>query len=286
MADLFFLPKVSGLPGAKLDFYRTGTSTPQAVYTDAALDVAHDQPVTADGNGVFAPIYLDPTLPDYRVTYTTSADVLIYTWDDYPSNQNVQQSMRLESTNPFVFLYDTDGTSGSRKYRVRAAGAAFEVQASNEAESVFTTILKFEGNILYSNSTEVAVTSAGSFTGTLTGVSGTITGTINYRIVNNLVTLFMGADLTGTSNSTSMTITGAPVAVRPSFARAVPVTDVTDNTLALCAARAVVQTDGVIAFYIARTDTTANFVRYSATGFTNSGTKGLTVGSTLTYPLN
>lgn len=286
MAELFFLPKVTGLAGAKLNFYQTNTSTPQAVYTDADLSVAHDQPIEADGAGVFDPIYLDPTLPDYRVTYTTSADVLIYTWDDYPSNQNVQQSMRLESTNPFLFLHDTDGTSGSRKYRIRAAGAAFEVQASNEAESVFTTILRFEGNVLYSNQTEVAVTSSGSFTGTLTGVSGTVTGTISYRIVNNLVTLFMGADLTGTSNSTSMTITGAPVAVRPSFARAVPVTDVTDNTNTLCAARAVVQTDGVIAFYIARTDTTANFVRYSSTGFTNSGTKGMTVGSTITYPLN
>jgi hypothetical protein len=286
MPSLFYLPKVASLPGSKLYFFQTGTSTPQDVYTDEALQVAHSSPVVADGSGVFAPIYLDPTLPDYRVSHYTSADVLIYTVDDVPSNQNVQQSMRLESINPFLFLYDTDGTSGSRKYRVRAAGAAFEVQASNEAESVFTTILRYEGNILYSNETEVAVTSAGSYTGTLTGVSGTITGTINYRVVNNLVTLYMGGDLTGTSSATSMTVTGMPVAIRPSFARAVPVTDITDSGNVLCAARAVVQTDGVIAFYIARTDTTTNFVRYSATGFTNSGTKGLTLPSTITYPLN
>lgn len=285
MPSLFYLPKVSSLPFSKLSFFQTGSSTPQAVYTDEDLDVAHSQPIEADSAGVFAPIYLDPTLPSYRVTHQTSADVLIYTVDDIPSNQNVQQSMRLESTNPFLFLYDTDGSSGNRKYRMRAAGGAWEVQASNEAESVFQTILRYEGNVLYSNETEVAVVSYGTFTGTLTGVTASVTGDISYRRVSNVVTLFLGGDLTGTSNATSMTITGMPAAIRPSIARGVACTDVTDNSNTLCFCRAVVQSDGVIAFYAARTDTTANFVRFSSTGFTNSGTKGPTTGWTITYPI-
>jgi hypothetical protein len=284
MASLFYLPKVVSLPGSKLYFYQTMTGTAQAVYTDADLQIAHSQPVVADAAGVFAPIYLDPKLPAYRVTHKTSADVLIYTTDDYPSNQNVQQSMRLQSTNPFLFLYDTDGTSGSRKYAIRANGASFEVALVDETESVYTTILQYFGNVLYSNQTEVAITSSGNFTGTLTGVVGTITQTFTYRIISGVVTIWIDADVVGTSNTTAMTITGLPVAIRPSVSKAVACTEIENNTLTLHEGRAVVS-GSTIAFYIARTDTTANFVRYSSTGFTNSGTKGLTTGWTITYPL-
>jgi hypothetical protein len=285
MASLFYLPKVASLPGSKLFFFISGTSTAQAVYTDADLQVAHSQPVEADANGVFAPIYLDPTLPDYRVTHQTSADVLIYTVDDVPSNQNVQQSMRLESTNPFLFLHDTDGTVGLRKYLIRANGATFEIAHVSENEAVVTPIIQFFGNVLYSNQTEVAVTSAGEFTGTLTGVDATITGTFDYKIVSGVVTISVDADVIGTSNTTAMTITGLPAAIRPSVAKGVACTEITNDTLTLHACRAVVTTGGTIAFYIARTDTTANFVRYSSTGFTNSGVKGVAGGWTITYPL-
>jgi hypothetical protein len=285
MTALFYPPKFEGIANAKLTFSRTGTATLQNTYTDEALTIAHANPVVADSTGVFAPIYLDPTLPSYRVKYTTAADVLIYQVDNYPSNQNIQQNIRLEATNPFLFLYDTDGSIDLRKYRIRAAGGAFEVQASNDAESVFQTILRYEGNILYSNETEVAVVSYGTFTGTLTGVSGTVTGTVSYRRVSNVVTLFLGGDLTGTSNATAMTLTGMPVAIRPSVARATACTDVTDTGNSLCHTRAVVATDGTITFAAARTDTTANFVRFSSTGFTNSGTKGLTTAWTISYPM-
>lgn len=285
MPSLFYPPKFEGLPGSKLTFSISGTSTLQNTFTDEDLQVAHENPVEADANGVFPPIYLDPTLPNYRVKYTTSADVLIYQVDDYPSNQNVQQSMRLESTNPFLFLHDTDGSVGLRKYLIRANGATFEIAAVSENESVVTPIIQFFGNVLYSNQTEVAVTTSGEFTGTLTGVSGTITGIFDYKIVSNVVTISVDADVTGTSNTTAMTITGLPTAIRPSVAKGVACTEVTNNTLALHACRAVVTSGGSIDFYIARTDTTANFVRYSSTGFTNSGTKGVTAGFTITYPL-
>jgi hypothetical protein len=284
MASIFYLPKVTSLPGAKLYFSISTTSTPQEVYTSSSLNTAHPDPLEADAAGVFPPIYLDPTFPDYRVALYTSADVLVYQVDGYPSNQNVQQSMRLESTNPFLFLFDTDGSTGLRKYRIRAAGGAFEVQASNEAESSFQTILRYEGNILYSNETEVAVVKTGDFTGTLTGVSGTISADMSYRIVSDVVTLYFNNSSTGTSNSTSMTITGLPVAVRPSIARAVPVVDVVDNGNVMCQARAVVESS-TITFYLARTDLTTNYVRHGATSFTGSGTKGIESTAVITYPL-
>jgi len=61
--------------GAQLYFYETGTTTDMDVYTTPALSVAHSQPVVADSNGEFAPIYLDPDASvDYRVRLEDSDD--------------------------------------------------------------------------------------------------------------------------------------------------------------------------------------------------------------------
>lgn len=76
MSSLFTLPRVLFTPAAKLYFYATGTSTPQNTYQDADLTTAHANPVVADSAGYFSPIFLDPSLPDYRVTLTNSADVI------------------------------------------------------------------------------------------------------------------------------------------------------------------------------------------------------------------
>ena len=92
MAELFTLPKQvpiqsSGAPwaGAKAYFYRAGTTTDQAVYTDAACSVAHAQPVVADANGVFAPIYKNPAASyDYRLQLKQSDGTLIYDVDNIP----------------------------------------------------------------------------------------------------------------------------------------------------------------------------------------------------------
>lgn len=92
MAELFTLPKQvpiqsSGAPwaGAKAYFYRAGTTTDQAVYTDAACSVAHAQPVVADANGVFAPIYKNPNAShDYRLQLKQSDGTLIYDVDNIP----------------------------------------------------------------------------------------------------------------------------------------------------------------------------------------------------------
>lgn len=270
MASLFYLPKVVSLPGSKLYFYQTGTTTPQSVYTDADLQVAHSNPVVADASGVFAPIYLDPTLPDYRVSHYTSADVLIYTADDIPSNQNVQQSMRLESTNPFLLLYDTDGTSGSRKYRVRVNGDTFIVESSNEAETVFTTLFSANGTVLTLqnnariNGNPVATYSTGTFTATLTGCTTSPTGTVTYALCGNHVILRIPA-ISGTSNSTSMSLTGLPSAVQVGSTRVGSLALVTDNGTASIATTSIVSPTGVINFGLGASGGT----------FTNSGTKGV-----------
>lgn len=295
MTALYYPPKFdSGLPGAKLWFYQTNTTTPQNTYTDAALGVASSNPVVADANGVFAPIYLDPTLPDYRVKYTTSGDVLLYQVDDVASNQDVQQSMRLESTDPSIFFYDTDGTTNQRKFRIYVNGNEWSLQASNDAENAFTTFMAIEGGVLQrlvlkypataedsgGVEREIANNITGSYTGTLTGISGTDpTGTINYVKVGNLVCVNIpnaGSGLAGTSDTTSMTITGMPATIRPSATRVCSFPSVGDNSALIGDAEAVwaqVGTDGVITFYI----------NGSATGFTASGTKGTSAGGQIVY---
>lgn len=86
MAALFaspwFQPSTGlGVPyaGAKLYFYLTGTTTPQAVYSDSGLSVPLTNPVVADADGVFPPIYLGTG--DYKVILKTSGDVTLETAD-------------------------------------------------------------------------------------------------------------------------------------------------------------------------------------------------------------
>jgi len=77
-AELFHLPKSVPLTttgdlmsGALADFFVSGTTTRQNTFTTETLAVAHANPVVADGNGIFPPIYLDDTL-NYKVDITDS----------------------------------------------------------------------------------------------------------------------------------------------------------------------------------------------------------------------
>ncbi|MAZ02521.1 MAG: hypothetical protein CMN56_05225 [Sneathiella sp.] len=88
--DIFTLPEqvaldATGVPlaGAKLEFYRAGTSTPEDTYTTAARSVAHANPVVADSQGRFPAIYLG-TSYNYKAILKTSADVIRDTQDNIP----------------------------------------------------------------------------------------------------------------------------------------------------------------------------------------------------------
>lgn len=76
----------SPLSGAKWHFYAAGTTTPQPVYTSAALDVEHASPVVADSEGQFPAIYFD-TSQQYRGVQKTAAGATIRDVD--PINNGV-----------------------------------------------------------------------------------------------------------------------------------------------------------------------------------------------------
>lgn len=115
---------------------------------------------------------------------------------------------------------------------------------------------------------------ASTFTGTLTGVSGTVTGTMYYRKQNNVVTLYTPSSIIGTSTSTALTMTGLPAGLRPG-----------GNRFCFCAlmdndaqigGQAYLQASGTITFSTA----------FAGTGtFTAANQKGLFAGFTITYPL-
>lgn len=70
-----FIPAFSSngapVPGARLNFYLTGTSTRTPIYSDAALTIEHTNPVIANASGRYPDIYLDENIT-YRVVQTDS----------------------------------------------------------------------------------------------------------------------------------------------------------------------------------------------------------------------
>lgn len=222
LGRLFVNPRVTPLvsgavsPSARLYFYRTGTSTELAVYSDSTLSTVHTQPITADASGVFAKIYLDPGAGyDYRVELRDSTDSLIWREDD--------------------------------------------VVAEHKNAAKF---------------------SESSFTGTLTGYASGPTGTVSYRIVQDsqgygrVCTLRAASAISGTSNATSLTMTGLPAACQPA-STALTTCVATDNGTSVVASASV----------SGSTITFATDAPFSASGWTNTGTKGLPAGWTISYPL-
>lgn len=64
--------------GAKLAFYRAGTSSLVAIYQNAAGSTPHTNPVLADASGVFPPIYLDTSYP-YKAILLSASGVTLQT---------------------------------------------------------------------------------------------------------------------------------------------------------------------------------------------------------------
>lgn len=124
--------------------------------------------------------------------------------------------------------------------------------------------------------------SEGSFTGTLTGMSGATTGTVSYKVVANaagtgkICTLRIASTISGTSNTTDMTMTGLPAACTPTTAVTIPC-QVVDNGTSLLGLAQIVAAATTITFFIDQP--------FSSSGFTGSGSKGITGGWTITYSL-
>lgn len=119
--------------GDQLYFYDTATSTPQVVYADGALSVAHDQPILADARGMFPVIYLSPAPGSYRQKLTDANGVLIFDDDDIdvpqsadyePPNPGVTDPTLLVTTGMRIGYYGTAAPTGWVRCNGRSLGSA------------------------------------------------------------------------------------------------------------------------------------------------------------------
>ncbi len=116
---------------------------------------------------------------------------------------------------------------------------------------------------------------SGSYTGTLTGLTTSPTVAISYFRSRSFVSIHMGTAQSGTSNTTAFTITGAPVAIRPTATRGNQYVPVQDNSSVQI---------GSVQMNTAGTLTFGLTAACNLAGFTASGTKGCQV-STFTYAM-
>lgn len=133
------------LPGAKLYFYATGTSTPKATYSDAGLTVVNANPVVADSAGRFGDIFYGSG--DYKVILKTSADVTVWTADAVPGAPEVRPDgwVPIQSqTAASVGAVDFDLPPGYAAYRVEiynlypsVTSAAVLLRGSSDGGSTF-----------------------------------------------------------------------------------------------------------------------------------------------------
>jgi hypothetical protein len=172
MPSLFRLPKpvaVSGsqtYAGSKLYFYVTGTTTPTDVYTDADLSITHANPVEADADGVFEPIWLDPEVT-YKVTWRDSGGSLIYTVD--PASDSLSAATIGRSLYPRTAAEISAGVTPTdysyepgnvRRYGAVGDGVTDDRQSINSAVNSGQPLIRIPaGTYLLSTDTAISVPS-------------------------------------------------------------------------------------------------------------------------------
>lgn len=294
MPSLFVLPSqiplsTSGelMAGCTLTFSATGSSTPQDVCSDIGLTIPLANPLSADGSGAFPAIYLNPTLPSYRVVLKTQAGVVLKTWDDVPSNQNTSQQFRLKAASPSLTFEETDASANNKIWRLKVNAEQMLLTILNDAESVETTVftfdrtgttvdaLNFAGQYLKVNGVIVATQESGSFTATLSGFTTTVTGTVEWKRSGSKIALLFPSAITGTSNATSMNMTGMPSGLKMATTRARVLCVVKDNGVDVLGLASIQLT--------ADSNSIAFGVGAAAGNFTNSGTKGFSAGTVIIW---
>jgi hypothetical protein len=191
--------------------------------------------------------------------YNGSANTLNFTVGG--TNRFDITTAAVETNLPFLAA---DGSAG-------APGVSF----LNDSDTGFYRDTSNQIGIALAGATAGQITQ-GSFTGTATGMSGTVNATVRYQRIGNIVILNSGA-LSGTSNATSFTMTGIPAGIAPSQHTGPIAT-------AACSDNSAIVND--VSAFITASGTTLTFQKSgNSSGFTASGSKGFALGFTVTYML-
>jgi hypothetical protein len=124
----------------------------------------------------------------------------------------------------------------------------------------------------------------GTFTGTLSGMTAATTGTFNWIKMGPFACIYAINAITGTSNNVNMGLTGMPASIIPA-----------NNTVAQCSGgcqdNSVNGLDAVCAaqsngtFILGLKKVSGANITVTTANWTNSGTKGITGGFSIVYPL-
>ncbi len=220
-------------PGAKLFFYETGTTTPQNTYSQSDLAIGHvnTNPVVADANGLFGPIYLLAS-PDYKTVFQladaslsittdpilTAAVSVITTEGDLIVGDNTGNASRLAIGSSGQYLR-SDGADPSwhallaadlsgtiPKANLPAGTVIQSVLVTTNAYSSHTTVIPYDDTIPQITEGDLLLTAAITPTSTSTKVRATVLLQVDAGTDISLCALFRGAGvnaLSATGNSTN-----------------------------------------------------------------------------------
>lgn len=143
------------VPAARMYFYDVGTANAKTVYSDEALAVPHGVPLTADGSGVFAPVFTDAATVKVNMIDTVGASLPGYPVEEAfivrgggssAGNVIVTPITGLPQTNVQAALEGMIGTPAGRAMRdaedTEAQRDLLDVYAKNEGDGWSTIEIK------------------------------------------------------------------------------------------------------------------------------------------------
>lgn len=294
------------LVGGKLFTYIAGTTTKQATYVNSAGITPNANPIILDFRAE-ANIWVPPNV-GYKYVLAPSSDTdpptnPIWTVDNLVSSQLITLYGGVDSgvTNAYVlnftanFTSYTDGiviywipsntNTGPSTINVNGLGVVSIVNQNGTALSSSQLVANQVATIMYKGGQFLLISSgiapsvvSGSFVPNWTGFGVPPTGNIFYQKIGGLVIAQCdAAGMTGTSNSTAMTITNLPAILRPQTdANPRGLCIVTDSGASAVGAFSFGATPGQVIFY-------KGTAPPNPAGFTAAGSKGLSPYQTLMW---
>lgn len=273
--------------------YQAGTTTPTPTYTDSTAGTPNANPLTLNARGE-AQIWCLPNV-SYKFVVADSTGNTIRTVD------NVQQSQLLSLyggvdtgvANAYVITFTasfsayadgivlywipSNSNTGASTINVNGLGVINITNPDGTSVVQGQIVANQPASILYKGGAFILLTSslttAGQFTATATGFSGTVTTTIFWQKITNVVTAYI-LSFTGTSNAGTFTLTGLPAKLTPIITQAV-------SCAGLLLDNGSVLANGEVSISSA---STLIFSKLGVTsGFTTSGSKGLNATLVLTW---
>lgn len=299
------------LSGGKVNTYLAGTSTPQATYTDSTGVTPNSNPIILGSNARLPNVSIwQPQGVSLKIIITdANNNQLGPTFDQIPGIGDPTPTTNA-LINPASGFGADLVANAMRSYDIISSVRAATAPSLSAGQTLIicveglATVNDSKGGLFYWNPTSSATDDglnvikpnsvvgngrylrliqsvSSSFTGTFTGFTTVVTATVQYRIYNNVAYMFFSTTPpTGTSNTTSMTMTGLPSVLIPSQGRFL-LCCVENNANLEQLAGLLIDNVGNCTFYLYSVATG----QFSSVGFTASNAKGLPADWNVSYPI-